>query len=247
MIGKHIHLSEIDSTNDFLLRLQNSGENIDNYVVSADFQTKGKGQSSNIWHSEANKNLLFSVVLSLNFLEASRQFILTQAVSTAIIDVLENLIPNKNFSIKWPNDIYFENKKIAGILISNTINGNYFENSIVGIGFNLNETVFPEWIPNPVSLKQISNTNFDRESILFQLVDAIHNKVDLLKNTQKAKKINSDYVSKSFRFGKICQYVIDKKTIEAKITGFDEYGHLQLEDKNKKKYCCDLKEIEFVI
>lgn len=244
---KHIYLEEVDSTNDYLMRLQTAGKNIDNYVVSAEFQTKGKGQSSNIWHSEAQKNLLFSMVSAPNFLEASKQFLLSQAVSTAIIEVAESLSTQKKFSIKWPNDIYFENKKIAGILIFNIIDGNYIKNTIIGIGLNVNETSFPKWIPNPVSLKQIYNIDFDRKQILNLLINSIRDKIELLKNPKGVKKINSDYINKSYRFGKTCQYVINGDPVEAKIIGFDEFGYLQLEDNAQKHYSCDIKEIQFVI
>ena len=111
---KYIHLERIDSTNAYLQR-QQSEHDIRNWVVSADEQTAGKGMGSNGWESEVGKNLTFSLALDMSFLPAERQFLLSEAVPLGIIEVLDTLLPSEKLSIKWPNDIYFENRKLAGM------------------------------------------------------------------------------------------------------------------------------------
>ena len=141
----------------FLQRKQFEAD-IRNWVVSADEQTAGKGMGSNGWESEAGRNLTFSVALDVRFLPAERQFLLSEAVPLGIIGVLDTILPPEKWSIKWPNDIYYENRKLAGILINSTIKANMMDVSIVGIGLNVNQMQFQDWPTRPVSLKMITGT-----------------------------------------------------------------------------------------
>ena len=120
---KITHFKNIESTNSYLQNLLDKGEEITDNIVVADFQTSGKGQGKNVWHSEEGKNLLFSIALDMSFLKAEDQFLLTQMVSVAVIDVLKKYLLEENLFIKWPNDIYFNDKKIAGVLIKNESSG----------------------------------------------------------------------------------------------------------------------------
>ena len=163
---KITHFKTLESTNQYLQNLLNEGVDIVNNIVVTDFQTSGKGQGKNVWQSEDGKNLLFSVALDMSFLKAENQFLLTQMVSVTMINVLKKYLPEESLFIKWPNDIYFKDKKIAGILIKNEIKGMMMGTSIIGIGLNVNQTSFDENLPNPISMKTITGNDFELETIL---------------------------------------------------------------------------------
>lgn len=244
---RQIQLTTVDSTNNYLQRLQQSGETVAHVVVAADFQTNGRGLENNGWFSSSKTNLLFSLGADVGFLPAANQFLITQAVSTAIVSVLERIIPDKKFQIKWPNDIYFEDKKIVGILISNTVIGSYLSESIIGVGLNVNEDVFPENLPNPVSLFQITNRKFELSVLLKQFSEAIFQAIDDLKDPEQFQSLQNRYTKSLFRYMKWSGYIIENKVIQAKITGYNEYGHLILEDQSKNVFVCDLKQVRFVL
>ena len=161
-----IALDETDSTNRYISQLCNELQEsvAELTTVTAEFQTAGKGQRGNTWEAERGKNLLFSFVLYPTFLEARRQFILSQIVSLSIKEELDRW--SDEITIKWPNDIYWRDKKICGILIENDLSGHFIGRSISGIGININQNEFHSDAPNPVSLKQITGQEHDRYEIL---------------------------------------------------------------------------------
>ena len=148
------HLAETDSTNTYLQQLDADRHLPEGYIAYTDTQRAGRGQRGNSWESQPGKNLTFSLLLRPEHIPANQQFLLSQAVSLAATDVLNRYA--SGFSIKWPNDIYWEDKKIAGILIENVLSGSTFARSIVGIGLNINQERFISDAPNPVSLFQIT-------------------------------------------------------------------------------------------
>ena len=149
-----IELEETDSTNRYLTLLCDR-ELVSEYTtVRADYQTAGKGQRGNTWESERGKNLLFSLVLYPTFLEAHRQFLLSQLTALAVKETLE--LWTDEIRIKWPNDIYWKEKKICGLLIENELSAEGIARSIIGIGLNVNQEIFHSDAPNPVSLRQIT-------------------------------------------------------------------------------------------
>ena len=163
---KITHFKTLESTNQYLQNLLNEGIDIVDNIVVTDYQTSGKGQGKNVWESEDGKNLLFSIALDMSFLKAENQFLLTQIVSVTMINVLKNYLPEESLFIKWPNDIYFNDKKIAGILIKNEIKGIMMGTSIIGIGLNVNQTSFDDNLPNPISMKMITGKDFDLDELL---------------------------------------------------------------------------------
>ena len=167
-----IHLSETHSTNLYLRHLKDVNRNVEvGVVVWSDLQTSGRGQVGNKWESEHSQNLLFSFLLLPSNIDAKDQFIISQIVSLGIIDILNNL--KTGFSIKWTNDIYFEDKKIAGMLIENDMSGRQIYSSIIGIGLNVNQENFSDEIPNAISLKNILGRSFDREELLYNILEKI--------------------------------------------------------------------------
>mgnify|MGYP003526946868 CR=1 FL=1 len=122
-------------------------------VVSTSFQTKGRGQLTNVWEAEEGKNILCSILLRPTALPIKSQFLISQAISVAIVDVLNTFA--EDFSIKWPNDIYYKEEKIAGILIENTLSSKGIDSCIIGLGLNVNQQSFKSDAPNPISLHNI--------------------------------------------------------------------------------------------
>jgi BirA family biotin operon repressor/biotin-[acetyl-CoA-carboxylase] ligase len=164
-----ITIKQVDSTNNFLKEsLSNSKPLTEGTVIMAEGQYAGRGQQQNRWHSEAGKNLTFSILLKPGFLPVSQQFDLTRAISLGIMNALEPLLGNK-LKIKWPNDIYYADGKLGGILIENIVQGNQIKNSVIGIGLNINQDNFPLDLPNAVSLKQILHMDYDLKLILSEI------------------------------------------------------------------------------
>ena len=241
---KYIHLEQIDSTNAYLQR-QQSEHDIRNWVVSTDEQTAGKGMGSNGWESEVGKNLTFSLALDMGFLPAERQFLLSEAVPLGIIEVLDTLLPSEKLSIKWPNDIYFENRKLAGILINSTIKANMMDVSINGIGLNVNQMKFQDWPTHPISLKMVTGKEYDLNPLLEQIAECILIKVQQLKSSPTS--IEKDYLKRLFRYRTWADYEVGGKVLRLFMTGIDSFGRLQLLDTENKPYCFDIKEIRFII
>lgn len=245
MTMKILRFDEINSTNVYLYDKISEKNDISDTVVVAAHQTAGRGMDKNRWESEAGKNLLFSIALNVNFLEAENQFKISQAVSVAIVETLSQFVDNQQLYIKWPNDIYFGDKKLAGMLIQNTIEGRMMGVSIIGIGLNVNQIEFSNDIPNPISLKQISGEDFDLENLLNLLIKNIKSSVEGLRIKENQIAINEKYISKAYRYRQWADYVYKNKVKSMIINGFDCYGRLILEDQSGDEIICDVKELQF--
>jgi BirA family biotin operon repressor/biotin-[acetyl-CoA-carboxylase] ligase len=140
-------------------------------VVITNRQTAGRGQPGNTWETEPGKNLTFSIVFFPEMVPATSQFIISKTVAVAIVTSLEKYI--RPVEIKWPNDIYYKNKKLGGILIENSLQGSSISQTIAGIGINVNQTSFPENLPNPVSVKMITGYNVDLQTIFHQVYQSL--------------------------------------------------------------------------
>lgn len=237
-------LPETESTNNYANQLLLTKAAEEGTVVMTQFQTKGKGQQGNTWESEPGMNLLASFIFQPKFLKASDQFYLSKSVSLAITDLLSE--EKIEVSIKWPNDIYAGDKKIAGILIENSVLGLHLDSSIAGIGLNLNQINFKSDAPNPVSLKQITGTEYQVESIadrLFEKLDFWYSKL----KSGKFEAVDSEYISRLYRFNKWAFYAKQGLAFEAKITGIGRYGQLLLEQIDGTKTEHLFKEVEFIL
>lgn len=159
-----IRLKELDSTNNYMKNLVREQHPEEGSLITTDFQIGGRGQMGNGWYSERGKNLLFSLLIYPVDVPANEQFIISRIASLAVKNTLDQF--TDDIRIKWPNDIYWKDRKIAGILIENDIQGRNITNSVIGVGININQDVFPEDLPNPVSLKQIVGSEQDRDYIL---------------------------------------------------------------------------------
>ena len=176
-----IHINECDSTNAYLQRLVMEGEPQEGTVISTSFQTKGRGQLTNVWEAEAGQNILCSILLRPTSLPIKSQFLISQAISVAIVDVLNSY--TDGFSIKWPNDIYYKEDKIAGILIENTLSSAGISTCIIGLGLNVNQQTFRSDAPNPISLFNI----IGRETSVPELLQSILERFNKVYENYKAQ------------------------------------------------------------
>ncbi|MDR0422830.1 MAG: biotin--[acetyl-CoA-carboxylase] ligase [Proteiniphilum sp.] len=159
-----IHLRETESTNLYLRNLLLEQPLEEGSIVMADYQTNGRGQAGNTWFSSDGENLLFSLLIHPRKVWAKRQFIISRIASLAVKNTLDRF--TDGVRIKWPNDIYLGEKKIAGILIENDVEGKNLIRSVIGAGININQQAFPADLPNPVSLRQITGSKYNRNQLL---------------------------------------------------------------------------------
>ncbi len=220
-----IELTETDSTNNYAKRLLEESRPAEMTVVSSLYQSSGKGQSANKWVSERGKNLLFSIIFYPSFIAADRQFYLSKVVTLGICDFLELLIPG--VKVKWPNDIYFNNKKIAGILIENAVSSDYMDYSIIGIGLNINQTIFPLDLPYASSLKNFTFIDYDLKDLLEPLTSSIERRYQQLRKHRYAK-INEAFHSYLYKAGENVSFLTQEGPFSARICGVADTGELLL-------------------
>lgn len=239
-----IHIRETNSTNNYLKELLQTQNVDEGTVVWADFQSAGKGQRGNGWESEAGKNILFSIVLFPGFIKAGEQFILSQIVSLAVANCLQEY--TEGISIKWPNDIYWNDKKICGILLENTILEDNIGYSVAGIGININQENFRSDAPNPVSLKQITNRDYNLEEILKTLVDNINVYYQQIK-IGKTDSLIKQYKESLFRKDGYHLYNDGISNFLARIQDVDSSGILILKTKEGEERHFAFKEVKYII
>lgn len=246
MIGKRIfQIGPVDSTNGYLSRrVETKGELFHGDVFISNEQTDGKGLGENHWESEIGKNFTFSIYLLPDFMPAEEQFFLNMAISLGVHDFVLDKVSEKSVKLKWPNDIYIENKKVGGILISHSIGGSQILYTIAGIGININQTSFLSNAPNPASLRNFLSIDLDLDSCLNDLLKNIEYRFLQLRNKNN-ESIAFDYSNVLLGYMQWRTYIYKSRKIKAKIMGVSKYGVLQLIDENKEMFECDFKEIEF--
>lgn len=244
--GKNfIHLDRVTSTNNVLSEmLSNSKPLTEGSVIMAVEQSAGRGQFGTVWESNPGQNISLSVLYTPEFLAIDKQFYLSMAISLGICNFLEAELKTE-LQIKWPNDIYYQHKKIAGILIENSLMANHLKTSIIGIGINVNQEVFSEKAANPVSMKQITGNDYYLLDLLPQLFEQIENWYLLLK-ANKTEELKKQYISKLYLYNTEAEYKIAGKTMKCKISDIEESGRLVLL-QNDEQIRCDTKEIEFIL
>lgn len=239
-----IHIRETNSTNNYLKELLQTQNVDEGTVVWADFQSAGKGQRGNGWESEAEKNILFSIVLFPRFVKAGEQFILSQIVSLAVANCLQEY--TEGISIKWPNDIYWNEKKICGILLENTILEDNIGYSVAGIGININQENFRSDAPNPVSLKQITSRDYNLEEILKTVVDNINVYYQQI-NIGNADHLVKQYKESLFRKEGYHLYNDGGLNFLARIQDVNSSGILILKTKEGEERHFAFKEVKYII
>jgi BirA family biotin operon repressor/biotin-[acetyl-CoA-carboxylase] ligase len=241
-----IKLSAVDSTNNFLKSLMSNSEPLpEGTVIMADDQYAGRGQQDSIWKVTPGKNLTFSVLLKPGFLSLTKQFFLNMAVSIAINDVLTSFLGNDT-SIKWPNDIYFKNQKLGGILIENIIVGSGIKSSIIGIGINVNQQHFEEELAaKATSIYQILQKDVNLMSLLAEICSALES-LYLQLRTGKLSQLTERYIKKLYQLNIAASYQQKNgEVFEGIIRGVSSTGLLLME-VNGKAFEFNFKEITFL-
>lgn len=235
-------IPEIDSTNRYTEELLDDKLLPEGSLVFTRKQTRGIGQADNTWESEPHKNLTVTLVLYPSFLEVSDQFLLTVVVSLSVADVVNSLVNDEATRIKWPNDIYYNHRKIAGILIKNHIMGNTISASIAGVGLNINQSVFHN-APLATSLKLLTGKEFSMDEVLSKWHDRVAYYYSELKSGHH--NLLDEYLSRLYLKDTPVDYMIHQQHVTASIKGVDQYGQLVLWDASGKKYTCGLKDIVY--
>jgi BirA family transcriptional regulator, biotin operon repressor / biotin---[acetyl-CoA-carboxylase] ligase len=240
-----VRLTEADSTNNFLRNLLSNSKPLpEGTVIMAENQYEGRGQQQNGWQTEPGKNLTFSILLNPVFLPLTSQFDLTRAISLGVFDALEPLLGEK-LKIKWPNDIYYGEYKLGGMLIENIVQGGQIKSSIIGIGLNINQEVFPPNLPNAVSVKQILHADYDLKALLSEIcrhVEAWY----LNLRAGKLSFIRENYLSRLYWLNEKQSFKTQSGIFSGTIKDVRDNGLLVVENNNGGQLEFNLKEIEFI-
>ena len=239
-----VTLTEVDSTNNFLkLSLANSTPLPEGTVIMAESQYAGRGQQTNRWHSEPGKNLTFSILLNPAFLSPAEQFKLNVAISVGIVKALKKIV-GIGIKIKWPNDIYFNDVKLGGVLIENTIQGSRLKNAIIGIGLNVNQSNFPVEAGNAGSIKQILHSDYDLKRLLTEICS--HIEVAYLKlRAGNTDELKSFYLDNLYWFNELRPFNVGENDVDGTIVNITDNGQLVVRiDDEEQLY--NFKEIAFL-
>ena len=223
---RQIHLEETTSTNTYIKGLALEADEM--VVVSTLWQTAGRGQGVNRWESERGKNLLFSLMARPSFVAVQQQFALSMAGALAIKDVLDRFTPD--IRIKWPNDIYWRDRKISGTLIETSLAHGEISRFVYGIGLNVNQVQFVSDAPNPVSLAQITGKQVALMPLLDSIVEAFLAQWDLLKAGQ-THLIAARYNASLYRASGFHRYSDKQGAFDAELVGVETNGIITLRDR----------------
>jgi BirA family biotin operon repressor/biotin-[acetyl-CoA-carboxylase] ligase len=238
-----IELSEIDSTNNYAMRLIDEGMAEHGMVVRADFQTKGKGQLANLWLAEESKNLLISAIIGTREFAIEKQFFLNAATCLSVAEMLMTNYNIPHVSIKWPNDIYAGDKKIAGILIENSLRGSQWTNAVVGIGLNVNQAVFSD-LNRATSMFNQTQEKQKVKSVLKNLLKILNK--HFLKIGNNGHALFEAFNQNLYKVNKEITFTKKNELYKGIVKGVNAFGELEVEVEGKlKRY--RHKEIELVL
>ena len=238
-----IEIYSVDSTNNYAMQQLQKGIAQHGVAYFAHNQYAGKGQRGKQWHAAAGENIILSVVLNTSYLQVSNQFGLSMAIAMAAYDFFSSYAANNTF-IKWPNDLYWCDRKAGGILIENIIRGKDWQWSIAGIGININQTIFDSNVLNAVSLKQITGKTQDPVQLAKELCSHLDHRYNQLID-QGTKHLLAEYNSVLYKRNELVKLKKTNVLFEATIKEVNEYGQLIVEAGTKQAY--NAGEIEWII
>ncbi len=241
---KIISFKNLTSTNTYAANLLKSEEVTEGTIIRAAFQSAGRGQSGNAWESETGMNLLISIILFPRGIAPDEQFLISMMVSLGISDFLKKYFPSCR--IKWPNDIYVNDDKIAGILIENSIMDNVIVNSIAGIGLNINQSVFAGNAPNAVSMRMITGKTFNTDECLTALAGSLDVRYARLKAGEDSE-IRDNYKAQLYRLNEWAGFRDSEKIFSGRIISVDNEGKLMIELQNGKIKGYSFREVDFIL
>jgi BirA family transcriptional regulator, biotin operon repressor / biotin---[acetyl-CoA-carboxylase] ligase len=245
LIGqKIIHLKEAVSTNAYAMEMVKNGVAQEGMVIRADYQKSGRGQNDLPWESEPGANLLISVILKPSTFPAILHFHLNRFITLAVYDFIDKLL-DVPVTIKWPNDIMAGDRKIAGLLIENIVRNSHIQWSVAGIGVNINQSVFKEYLPQATSVNNITGKKSDLALLTGQLSDAIEKWYVLFK-FNRYEKIREEYQKVLYKAGTPTRFEDSSGKFTGTIKGALEDGRLIIEDELNKMRLYSNKEITFI-
>ncbi|MBQ8968573.1 MAG: biotin--[Bacteroidaceae bacterium] len=263
-----MEMDEVTSTNDFLRYYHPVGPERRLTLVTAEYQTAGRGAGTNRWESARGQNLLFSLLTHPRHIQAERMFVLSEALALAIREALESeelrvksekiatalaqedrdfplFTLQSSFSIKWPNDIYYGDGKVCGMLIENDLQGRRVENCVMGVGVNVNQTEF-ETPPNPASLAQILGHPLERRFVLERIVERFARYYNWTEQG-RFEELHTMYLGHLYRRGEEYTYADEMGHFRGTIVDVEPTGHLIVRDAMGRDRRYAFKEVEYVM
>lgn len=240
--GSFIILECVDSTNNYAMRQINAGIATDGDAWFALEQTGGKGRRGRHWLSSKGENIILSIAVNTLFLRVYEQFQLSTAVSLGCYDLFKTY-DNIHTKIKWPNDLFWNDRKAGGILVENIIRGTIWQWSVIGMGINVNQTSFDPTLKKPVSLKQITGKNFDPVQLGKELYDCVVNRLNELK-ANNFKQLLNEYNNVLYKRNERVKLKKQNIIFETIISGVSPTGQLQTADGNSNAFSFD--EVEWL-
>lgn len=238
----------IGSTNTYLRELKGGDPAYDYEVAVADFQTAGRGQKGNTWESEQGKNLLFSILAHPRNIKVRDQFYLSEAIALAVSDAVIAVIGPEfagGVSVKWSNDVYWKDFKMAGILIENTLQGDRILDTVAGVGLDVNQEVFLSDAPNPISLKNITGRVFDRDALLTDIVERFIGYME--RAEQDRADVDRMYRERLYRREGYHPFRDAAGEFEACIEGIRPDGCLMLLTRGGEHRVYEFKQVQFIL
>lgn len=240
-----IHLTKVDSTNNYLRSYTPLSEDERFTVVTAEYQSDGRGQGTNTWESKEGDNLLFSILCHPPRLPLRQQFLLSEAGALALKEAINQYVPEQ-ITLKWPNDIYYGDKKLSGTLIETRLSGGHIKDFIFGVGLNVNQQSFESDAPNPISLYQILGREVDKEALLDSIIVAFRKYYDWIEQGAYGD-ISGLYHEALYRSKGFCQFKDASGIFEGSIIEVEDDGHLIVRTRDGEIRSYLFKEVEFVI
>ncbi len=231
-----------DSTNAEIRKLLKQYDQ-DIITVATNNQEKGRGQRGNSWFSDTNKNLTFSIAISPDKLEIEQQFYISMLTALTAIDTFKSI--GLSATIKWPNDIFINDCKIGGILIEHDISGAYIERSIIGVGINVNQEAFPDYLPNPTSVYTETGETNDISTVLNKFIDIFNDNITRL--NEPRDRIRNEYKHNLFGINRVLKFRDSEVVFNGKIVDVLPTGEIKIEDTNGDTRGYFFKEVEFIL
>ncbi len=219
----------IASTNDLAKELIQNQQAEEGMVIWADEQLSGRGQQGTTWESQSGQNLLCTLILQPSFLSIEQQVYLNMAIALALCEAIQAYVPQKVY-IKWPNDIYVEEQKVAGILIENTLQGNALKYAIIGFGINVNQQTHSH--AQAASISLLLGVEVNRELLLSDVLSQIERQYTFLRLKQ-FEKLRTNYHQNLLGWNQLRTFDVGDGAFEAHVEGVDEHGRLLLKHEGK--------------
>lgn len=241
-------IGEVPSTNSWLMamlrELRANGIAIpDLWAVYADFQSAGRGAGTNTWHSTRGLNILTSICFDTG-LAAADQFVFNLWFATSTRQFLAKYVPE--VLIKWPNDLYVRDRKLAGDLTEHSVSGGRLDFTVAGIGIDVNEEEFPESIPNPTSLFLETGRHYDIAALMDEYLAVLQERRPLL-STAHAAELREEYLSHLYRLNEPHPYLVQGEKITGIIRDIDRFGRLVLEHEDGSRKAYGFKEVGYFV